>query len=208
MGGGNPLFLEQLAAEPGDELPVSLRALLGARLDELEDDERDVIDAAAIVGREFWVAALRQLTREHEVADLNAAVTSLVAKEFIVRGRAAAPGEAPRGLTSIFTFDEAYSFRHPLVQDVAYVAAPKARRAAGHAVMADLLEERPQVPPALIAWHLERAADLRRELHGDSRPLARRAAAKLEQASRGARRAGDRETATRLLERAALWKAD
>ena len=206
VGGGNPLFLEQLAAEPGDELPVSLRALLGARLDELGDEERDVIDAAAIVGREFWLGALRELTRGDAVGDLNAAVTGLVAKEFVVRGRADAPGEAPRGLTAIFTFDKAYSFRHPLVQDVAYVAAPKSRRAAGHALMADLLEERPLVPPALVAWHLERAADLWRELHGDSRLLARRAVAKLEQAGRGARAAGDREAATRLMERAALWK--
>ncbi len=208
VGAGNPLFLEQLAGDNGDELPVSLRALLGARLDELADDERDVIDAAAIVGREFWLRALRELTRQDEIGDLRAALASLVAKEFIVRGRADARGSAPRGLTAVFTFEEPYSFRHALVQDVAYAAASKARRAAGHALMADLLDDRPDVPPALIAWHLERAADLRRELHRDSRPLARRAVAKLEQAGRGARAAGDREAATRLLERAAFRKAN
>jgi len=202
-GAGNPLFLEQLAAEPRDELPVSLRALLGARLDELDDAERDVVDAAAIVGREFWLEALRLLTPESDVADVGAAVKSLIAKDLIVRGRAEAPGESPRGLTAVFTFDEAYSFRHALMHDVAYVAAPKARRATGHELMADLLDGRAEVPAALVAWHLERAADLRRELRGDSRPLAQRAVRKLEQAGLGAHAAGDDEAARRLLERAA-----
>src|SRR5262249_33667853 len=60
---GNPLFVEQMGAmvaEDGDDLsiPPSIQALLAERLDRLSAVEREVIERASIVGRDFPVAAV------------------------------------------------------------------------------------------------------------------------------------------------------
>src|SRR5436853_21258 len=53
---GNPLFVEQLVAmqaESGNgqlEIPPTIQALLGARIDRLEPEERAVIERASIEG--------------------------------------------------------------------------------------------------------------------------------------------------------------
>ncbi|MGW4892557.1 adenylate/guanylate cyclase domain-containing protein [Kitasatospora sp. NPDC004240] len=76
--GGNPLHLEQLlatlaeaaeAAEAGspgpaaEELPTTVQALLGARIDALGRAERTTLDLAAVVGREFTAGELAELAR-------------------------------------------------------------------------------------------------------------------------------------------------
>jgi predicted ATPase len=73
---GNPLFLEQLlalAAEDGNELalPHTIQALLAARLDRLEANERALLERAAVTGKEFWRGALVRLSPpETEVSAL------------------------------------------------------------------------------------------------------------------------------------------
>ena len=59
---GNPLFVEQLAltAREGSPLPANLHDLLHSRLASLPDDTRDVLGAAAVIGRR---ASLSLLTR-------------------------------------------------------------------------------------------------------------------------------------------------
>src|SRR5207247_10211876 len=64
--GGNPLFVEQMAAIAGAEgdpaqVPPTIQALLAARLGGLAADERDILERASIVGPEFWEGAVRQL---------------------------------------------------------------------------------------------------------------------------------------------------
>jgi tetratricopeptide (TPR) repeat protein len=84
MTGGNPAFLEQLvrlfldngsidasnavwrldpdrAAET--ELPVSIEEAIEARIAALENDERDLLEKAAVFGNVFWVSAVIALTR-------------------------------------------------------------------------------------------------------------------------------------------------
>ena len=65
---GNPLFLEQvlaMAADDGDArtsaIPATVQALLAARLDQLEQRETALLETAAVVGEEFWPAALGAL---------------------------------------------------------------------------------------------------------------------------------------------------
>ena len=71
---GNPLFLEQIAAMAADmpleagQVPPTLEALLASRLDALTRDERDLLERAAIVGREFWRAAVEALSPGDELA--------------------------------------------------------------------------------------------------------------------------------------------
>ena len=62
--GGNPLFLEQLLrnfAETADDLPLSLRGLIVARVDRLGAADRAAVHAAAVLGQRFDPAALQAL---------------------------------------------------------------------------------------------------------------------------------------------------
>lgn len=60
--GGNPLFLEQLAARTGEaELPDSLEALVGAEIDALDSRDRTSLRVAAVLGPIFDTALLLRL---------------------------------------------------------------------------------------------------------------------------------------------------
>ena len=53
---------------PGTQVPPTIHALLGARLDQLPGDERHVLEMAAVIGREFTgaeVDARRAMARRH-----------------------------------------------------------------------------------------------------------------------------------------------
>ena len=63
---GNPLFVEQMSAMVAEHdgelsIPPSIQALLTERLDRLTTEERDVIERASIVGRDFPVRAVAAL---------------------------------------------------------------------------------------------------------------------------------------------------
>ncbi|MCF4135906.1 AAA family ATPase [Streptomyces sp. Tue 6430] len=60
---GNPLYLEHLTAMAAecDDLPLSVHALLGARIDALPFEERTLLQLAAVLGREFRRADLTAL---------------------------------------------------------------------------------------------------------------------------------------------------
>ena len=63
--GGNPFYLEQLAAagpgDPSGQPPPNLLALLGARIDALAPAERTLLELAAVIGREFTAQHLAAL---------------------------------------------------------------------------------------------------------------------------------------------------
>src|SRR5207302_3892366 len=62
---GNPLFAEQFARmlEDGaiDEVPDSVQAVIAARLDLLDPDDKALVQDAAVVGEIFWPGALANL---------------------------------------------------------------------------------------------------------------------------------------------------
>ena len=137
--GGNPLFIAEtvrasledgsLARRDGrvsrtdglpDTLPVTLRAVLGARIDALPRDARDVLGVAAVVGMRFRWAQIERL-----LAGVSGEHTAdrLVAAGLIV----------PAG-------EDAWRFSHPLVHDAAYVGVLASRRRTLHARIADELE--------------------------------------------------------------------
>ncbi|HET9821002.1 MAG TPA: adenylate/guanylate cyclase domain-containing protein [Burkholderiaceae bacterium] len=70
--GGNPLFLEQLlrhASESGQaSLPASIRSLVLARMDLLSPAASSTLQAAAVLGQRFELAALRALVPDPEAA--------------------------------------------------------------------------------------------------------------------------------------------
>jgi class 3 adenylate cyclase len=134
LAGGNPLFIEQLAAvlaETGEaptSLPTTIRGIIAARLDALPAVERDLVLDAAVAGRVFWRGALERMTADPQA--LTAALGELERRGLIAKET-----------VSAFEGDQQYSFNHVLVRDVAYDLLPRARRRDRHREAALFLEE-------------------------------------------------------------------
>jgi DNA-binding SARP family transcriptional activator len=209
---GNPLFLEQMLAmlSQGEEdmgdiaVPPAIQALLAARLDRLEPDERRVLECASIEGETFHVGGLVELSPLETRDSIASWLLSLVRKELIRAERATVPGE------------EALRFRHALIRDAAYEGMPKKTRSELHerhaAWVEHALGDRVGEMEEILGYHLEQAYRYRAELHGVddvALGLADRAGLFLGRAGRSALRRGDTQAAVNLLERAcALPAAD
>ena len=144
---GNPLFLHELArtARSGGagQVPRTLGAVIGARLDRLPRPVRTLAGVASVVGIEFWAGALAAL--EAEGADPDELVTAELAE---------------RSERSTLHGERQYAFLHGLLRDVAYSRLPKARRSELHLRCARWLADRPGEHDELVelvAAHLEQA---------------------------------------------------
>ena len=166
LSGGNPLFVEQIGehlVETGrlsrvdgawslagklDEagVPASLSALLAARLDQLPEGERSLLERASVIGLEFTSSQAEQLA----VGEANGTVAmlqALVRRDLLrkVRGRDR----------------DTWAFRHIIVRDAAYDSLPKSDRAALHVTVADYLathdREAGAEQTSFIAHHLVQA---------------------------------------------------
>jgi class 3 adenylate cyclase/tetratricopeptide (TPR) repeat protein len=200
---GTPLFVEEmlsmliddgLLARDGDRwvatkalsdlrVPPTIQALLAARLDQLTADERAAIQRAAVCGKQFHVGAVAALL-EADSREVRPTLMSLVRRDLIRPDRSLLAGE------------DALRFRHQLIRDAAYEAAPKALRAELHERFADWLEDvaetRVEEFEEILAYHLEQAHRLLAALgplDGAGRELGLRAAGHY---AASARRASDR----------------
>src|SRR5215813_7462086 len=160
---GNPFFIEEMVrsliasgaltgergayrwTSPSDEVdvPATVQSLLGARLDALPDNDKFVLQTAAVIGKRFFQEVLRHII-DLPGAEVDASLATLERAEFIY-------GET----------EGEYAFRHPLTQEVAYASQLVERRAGLHAASARALEEvfaeRLGECAALIAHHWEQA---------------------------------------------------
>ena len=185
---GNALYAEQLAAfaaDGGEGLPPTLEAVLAGRLGRLDDAERAVLQRAAVVGREFSRAAVSALSDE----PVDTALASLSRRGFVHATTSPAPG------------DDGYRFHHVLLRDTAYGSLTKADRAALHEHAAEWLDRDGTGDDALVGYHLEQAAGLRRELGEDADAVAEKAGTRLGEAAMRIWRQNDARTAIGLLER-------
>jgi tetratricopeptide (TPR) repeat protein len=204
-GEGNPLFLEQLfalareGAQLEEELPIppTIAAVLAARLDRLGPGERAVLEAAAIVGKDFAPDALIELLPEEGRASAVRHLEALVRRQFV------GPTRAPGGR-------EAFRFAHVLIQQAAYRAIPKEVRAGLHERFAAWLGAtagaRAGELDEIVGYHFEQAFRYHEELgpvEEGARELARRAAERLGAAGHRAWARGDVLAAVNLLGRAA-----
>ena len=124
-------------------VPATLQAAIAARIDRLDTDAKQTLNAAAVVGLRFTVELLAAL-------GTDPVLDPLVRAELIDQVR--------------FTPSAEYAFHHPLIRTVAYESQLKADRAALHRQLADAIESREasvDENAALIAEHLEAAGDLR-----------------------------------------------
>ncbi|HEX3960094.1 MAG TPA: adenylate/guanylate cyclase domain-containing protein [Trebonia sp.] len=213
---GNPLFAELLLdvfaeAGPADQVPPTIQAVLGARLDQLPGPERAVIELAATIGRDFTREALTAMAQADEITshDLGERLGRLTRRRVI---RQVPPGS--------------YSFAQALLRDTAYAFTSKARRerwhdflacwysgngsacqASGSGVGLTTLSAAPggTADPMVMAYHVEAAWRLHRELRpGDPTlpPLASAAADALTAEGMQALGRKDLPAAIALLERA------
>ncbi|QEU90375.1 adenylate/guanylate cyclase domain-containing protein [Streptomyces kanamyceticus] len=200
---GNPLFVEQImemvaeGADP-DDVPLSVRAIVAARLDRLAPDERAVLERASVIGAEFAAADLAALAEPDEPA-ADPVVRDLARRRFL---EAADPGTAgePR-----------WRLVSQLIRDEVYTGMSKLLRARGHESYAEHARRTGPDDHHTIGTHLEQASRLRAELDpGDPevRRTARAAATHLGRAGTDALAHGDINWAVGLLRRALALTGD
>jgi class 3 adenylate cyclase/tetratricopeptide (TPR) repeat protein len=196
VGGGNPLFLEEMVAmtEAGEDMavPPTLQALLAARLDQLDSVERRVLELGAVEGEVFHRGAVQSLAPEE--MQVTPQLGALVRKGFIRPEKSQLAGE------------DGFRFRHVLVRDAAYAGLPKATRGDLHRSFAAWIEQRGLIElEEILGYHLEQAHDYRLELRptDDQAPeLGARAALLLGRAGARALGRNDVDSALKLLRRA------
>ena len=148
---GNPLFIEeclQSLVETGElarvgghyriERPVdllgvphSLRGLLDARVDRLPAGDKDVLQAASVLGTQVPEDLLRTVLDLPDPAALRPALDRLCTAGFLVEAGSAAAA-TPRS----------YAFRHGLIRDAAYNGILLRNRVRMHRAVLDALEGR------------------------------------------------------------------
>lgn len=171
---GNPLFMEEMLRSlierrvlteerdqwkltvPVDQvaIPDTVHAVIAARIDALPAAEKRALQAAAVIGKDFWLGALRDVSDENRTEE---AIGALAAKDLIVRKP-----------LSTLVGEEEITFRHILIRDIAYAMIPKAQRWPKHARHAEWLRkiigDRQAEYADFIAYHWLQVIALRKEL--------------------------------------------
>jgi class 3 adenylate cyclase/tetratricopeptide (TPR) repeat protein len=142
---GNPFFLEEsvrtlvetkvLAGERGNyhlerrvestQVPATVQAMLAARIDRLPPEEKQLLQSAAVIGKDVPFSLLQAIT-ELSDEELRRGLTHLQAAEFLYE-------------TSLFP-DLVYTFKHALTHEVAYGSLLHERQRALHARIVEAIE--------------------------------------------------------------------
>jgi tetratricopeptide (TPR) repeat protein len=142
---GNPFFLEEsvrtlvetkvLAGERGNyhlekkvestQVPATVQAVLAARIDRLPPQEKQLLQSAAVIGKDIPFSLLQAIT-ELSDEELRRDLTHLQAAEFLYE-------------TSLFP-DLEYTFKHALTHEVAYGSLLHERQRALHARIVEAIE--------------------------------------------------------------------
>ena len=142
---GNPFFLEESVrtlietgmlvgergayrlayALPTIQVPVTVQAVLAARIDRLPPEEKTLLQTAAALGTEVPVPLLQAIAELPEAA-LHSGLAHLQAAEFLYE-------------TCLFPERE-YTFKHALTHEVAYSSLLQERRRGLHARIVEALE--------------------------------------------------------------------
>jgi class 3 adenylate cyclase len=170
--GGNPLYAEQyvrllldghflartgedgrLAVDAELPVPVTIQAVIAARLDTLPPGHKAILCDAAVIGETFWRGGVARMCGCDEDA-ADKAMAALCALGFV-----------RPVVTSAVEGESEYLFWHALARDVAYGELTRKVRARKHRVAADWLEAKAGGRgefAEVIAYHLVTALDLAR----------------------------------------------
>src|SRR5262249_41520976 len=164
--GGNPLFVEEMIRSlvergvlrgerggyelvaPIDDvtLPETVQAVLASRIDRLADADKDVLQAAAVIGQNRPIALLPRVV-DRPAPDLAASLERLSAADLL--GPSESAGER--------------AFRHPLAQEVAYRTPLLDRRRGTHAAVArtllNIYGDAAATHATLLAHHFDEAGE-------------------------------------------------
>ena len=137
------------------EVPESLRQMIGAQIDRLEESEQRVLEVAAIAGGSF-APVISAPAADMDVGSFEACCDALARRVHILR--LANTQELPDGRIA-----QRYAFVHALYREVLYERQAPARRAMLHRRRAERLEEVFAAAlddvAAEIAQHFEKGAD-------------------------------------------------
>ncbi len=208
--GGNPLYAEEFARMAADrpvadleaaELPGSVQGIIAARLDGLPQDDKSLLQDAAVVGKTFWLGAVAAIG-ERDRADVEQRLHELERGRFVRRSRRSSIG----GETE-------YAFLHLLVRDVAYGQIPRGARGDKHRQAADWIGslggDRVEDRAELLAHHYRSALELTRAAGLDAAALEHPARLALRAAGDRARGLGAYAAAERAYGAAVeLWPRD
>ncbi|HKS99156.1 MAG TPA: adenylate/guanylate cyclase domain-containing protein [Rugosimonospora sp.] len=181
-------------------MPDNVHAVIANRLDLLDQPDRSILQAAAVVGREFWPGAVAAAVGR-PVEAVEWALRRLEQRDLIQElGTSTMAGQLE------------YRFRHVLVRDVCYQRLPRAERVARHQRTADWLEAvsggRQTDLAEVLANHRWAAHEIARTLGGDPAPFAPPARAAMFKAARRAYALHALDTAAQWVERARGLKLD
>jgi class 3 adenylate cyclase/tetratricopeptide (TPR) repeat protein len=179
---GNPLFLEEsvralvetkaLVGERGAyqlahaatavQVPTTVQAILAARIDRLSPEDKRLLQAAAVIGKDVPFALLLAVA-ERDEEDLRQGLARLQAAEFLYEAR-------------LFP-DLEYTFKHALTHEVTYGGLLQERRRDLHARLVDAIET---LHPGRLGEQVERLAHhaLRGEVWEKAVPYLRQAGLK------------------------------
>ncbi|BET65809.1 adenylate/guanylate cyclase domain-containing protein [Opitutales bacterium ASA1] len=159
---GNPFFIEEVAnllkarnvdlqdrrALENLELPASLHSLVLSRIDQMGGDAQTTLKVASVIGRLFRAAMVWGVhPARRDPAGVDAHLREMCTREIALPE----PAEG----------DQAYLFKHIVIQEVAYESLPFSLRAAIHEAIGDYIEKlagentRPWID--LLAFHYERS---------------------------------------------------
>ncbi len=171
---GNPFFMEETVQVLLDEgalirdeatvrltkplselkIPPTVQAILTARIDRLPADEKDLLQALAVIGKEFQLSLVRAVIGKSD-DELGRMLDDLQLAEFIYEQPAVG--------------DVEYSFKHALTQEVAYNSVLTERRRITHKRTADATEarfaERLEDHFSELAHHYLLSNDVARGIH-------------------------------------------
>ncbi|WP_166382336.1 AAA family ATPase [Catellatospora methionotrophica] len=217
LAGGNPLYAHEFvrmlvergelrpvggnwALADGDATPMpqTVQAVIANRLDLLDSTDRSVLQAAAVVGTQFWPGA---------VAGALGLPVDVVTRSLQRLQQRDLVAEHP---TSAMAGEPEYAFRHVLVRDVCYQRLPRTERVTRHQRTADWLEQitdnRATDLAEVLANHRWAAHEIARTLGMDPEPYAPAARAALHRAARRAYALHALDAAATLLDRALSLK--
>jgi class 3 adenylate cyclase/tetratricopeptide (TPR) repeat protein len=171
---GNPFFMEETVQVLLDEgalvrdgsaarltrplrdlkIPPTVQGILAARIDRLSPESKDLLQALAVIGREFPLSLIRAVVPKSD-DELNRLLNDLQLGEFIYEQPAVG--------------DVEYTFKHGLTQEVAFGSVLNERRKELHrrtaAAIESLYAERLEDRYSELAHHYGRAGDSAKAAH-------------------------------------------
>jgi class 3 adenylate cyclase/tetratricopeptide (TPR) repeat protein len=134
------------------DLPDTVRGVLQARLDGLLPAHKEILKMASVIGRVFWVGALREVLPADLSGDELATSLDRLRSRELIKPQASSTVSGEREL----------SFATQALCDAAYELVPRAQSIAAHRKVADWLSARGELwegGHANLAAHLEAAGE-------------------------------------------------